>query len=268
MSLEAQMATVDIAACWSRIERWLAANAPGAASGLPAGASRPAFARAEKVLGYPLPREVKESLALHDGSAHLWLHDRGEFLSLDGILSAWDQEFDLWGDGNNDACAAPRGPIKKKWFTRKWLPVLDARTGDYVCVDLDPPKGGKRGQLIAWYHDAGPTEVVAPSFGVLLQRFAQDLEAGRYAAKVNRQGAPYLAYAAVSAEPASRWCTGTRKGRPCGQFLYRCKNCGKVGCQRRLAGECSNQGFSGRLGTNKCLGCRKSGQREPFDPNG
>jgi cell wall assembly regulator SMI1 len=190
------MAKVNVAECWAQIERWLAEHMPAAFPMLPAGASTKAFAQAEKTLGYPLPRELKEFLAIHDGSATLWLHDRGEFMSLEGILAAWDQEFDLWGDGNNDDWATPQGPIKKKWFTRKWLPILDARTGDHVCVDLDPPKGGKRGQIITWYHDNGPTEVIATSFGALLAEFVTELESGLYMPQLNQAGQPYLEYAA------------------------------------------------------------------------
>jgi cell wall assembly regulator SMI1 len=133
-------------------------------------------------------------LAIHDGSGNLWLHDRGVFLSLEGLLEAWEQEFDLWGDGDNDEWATPEGPIKKKWFSRKWLPALDTWCGDYTCLDLDPAKGGKRGQVLSWYHDNGPTRVIAPSFGTLLQQFAQELEAGLYTPKINRQGQPYLEY--------------------------------------------------------------------------
>lgn len=188
------MARVNIAGCWSQIEMWLSANAPDAVPLLPAGAAPAAFAKAEETLGYALPREVKEFLTVHDGSAHLWLHDRGEFMSLDLILSSWDNEFDLWGDGDNDEWAKPRGPIKKKWFTRKWLPILDARTGDYVCVDLDPPKGGKRGQLISWYHDNGPTEVIAPSFGALLAEFVTELAEGLYRPKLTPAGQVFLEY--------------------------------------------------------------------------
>ncbi|AWM40444.1 hypothetical protein C1280_27970 [Gemmata obscuriglobus] len=199
---EGRVAKVNVAECWSQIEQWLAANVPAAVPMLPPGASAAAFARAEEVLGYALPQEVKEFLAIHDGSANLWLHDRGEFMSLDDILTAWDQEFDLWGDGSNDEWANPQGPIKKKWFTRKWLPILDARTGDHVCVDLDPPKGGKRGQLIAWYHDGGPTEVLALSFGALLAGFVAELAAGRYTPRLDQTGQPYLEYAA-DAEPGA-----------------------------------------------------------------
>jgi hypothetical protein len=55
-------------------------------------------------------------------------------------------------------------------------------------------------------------------------------------------------------------CQGTRDGHYCGSHLYRCKNCGKVGCQHNQAGTCTNQGFSGG---GKCLSCGKTGQREP-----
>lgn len=194
---------VNVTECWSQLERWLSANVPDAVPLLPPGAPATAFAQAEKTLGFALPREAKEFLAVHDGSAHLWLHDRGEFMSIEGIVSAWDQEFDLWGDGNNDEWANPQGPIKKKWFNRKWLPVLDAWTGDYLCIDLDPPNGGTRGQLFAWYHDGGPTEVIAPSFGVLLIEFVAELTGGRYAPRLNQAGQPYLEYAAEASPDAA-----------------------------------------------------------------
>ena len=190
------MSRAQVAECWADIERWLSVNVPKAIPLLPAGASPAAFAAAEETLGYALPREVKEFLAVHDGSGHLWLHDRGEFMSLETILSSWDQEFDLWGDGDNDEWADPSGPIQKKWFTREWLPILDARTGDYVRIDLDPSKGGRLGQLIHWSHTNGPTEVIAPSFDALLIEFVAELARGLYEPKLNGSGQPYLEYRA------------------------------------------------------------------------
>lgn len=186
------MSRTGIAECWSQIERWLSVNVPAAIPILPPGAAAAAFIQAEKTLQFALPVELKEFLAVHDGSAHLWLHDYGEFMSLSDMLAAWDQEFDLWGDGNNDEWAAPKGPIQKKWFTRNWLPIINARTGDYVCIDLDPPRDGKRGQLITWYHDGGPAEVLAPSLADLLAEFVGELEGGRYAPRLDKTGQPYL----------------------------------------------------------------------------
>jgi cell wall assembly regulator SMI1 len=123
---------VDIAECWSQIEAWLAANAPDAIPFLPAGTSSEEFAKAETFLGFAIPREVKEFLAIHDGSAHLWFHDRGEFMSLNTILSAWDQEFDLWGDGNNYEWTKPRGAIKKCGSTECGCQFLTLETWTIV----------------------------------------------------------------------------------------------------------------------------------------
>jgi len=188
------MTRTDVAEYWADIERWLLIHAPAAIPLLPPGASATVMDAAENRLGFALPYEVRDFLAVHDGSGGLWLHDRGEFMSLDSILSSWNLDFDLWGDGNNDEWANPHGPIKKHWFNRKWLPIVDARTGDYVCVDLDPPVGGEEGQLIAWYHDGGPRDVLASSFGGLLNEFVTELAGGRYAFKLDRAGVPYLDY--------------------------------------------------------------------------
>jgi len=187
---------MNVAAYWAEIEEWLFANAPDAIPFLPAGASPSAFAAAERQLGYHIPADVKEFLAVHDGSGHLWLHDRGEFMSLKTMLSLWDMEVDLWGNGNNDEWAKPSGPIRKKWFTRDWLPLLDARTGDYVCLDMNPPNDGKLGQLFSWHHDGGPTEVIADSFSTLLGEFVHELKAGSYSPRINDKGQPYLDYRA------------------------------------------------------------------------
>ena len=182
------MARRNAAGYWADIERWLAAHVPEAIPLLPAGAAARALDGAEETLGYPLPRDVREFLSVHDGGGNLWLHDRGEFMSLGTILSSC----------NNDEWARPNGPIRKKWFTRKWLPVLDARTGDYVCIDLDPPRGGKRGQLITWSHDGGPAEVIAPSLPALLDAFVTELVAGRYTPKLDQAGQTYLEYREAS----------------------------------------------------------------------
>ena len=185
---------LEIANYWSRIEQWLTMNMPPAQMLLPQGVSPGALIQAESLLGFEIPGELKEFLLIHDGSGILWLHDYGEFMSLKQIISAWDMEVDLWDDGENDEWAKPSGPIKKRWFTRDWLPVLDARTGDYACIDLDPAEGGTSGQIINWRHDGGPGRVIATSFGNLLDEFVKELDLGFYKPGINRKGQPYLKY--------------------------------------------------------------------------
>lgn len=60
-------------------------------------------------------------------------------------------------------------------------------------------------------------------------------------------------------------CTGVRKGggEPCRGTLYKCKQCGSVGCKQSRDDLCSSQGFSV---VGRCLKCEAIGQMETVDP--
>jgi cell wall assembly regulator SMI1 len=99
---------------------------------------------------------------------------------------------DLFGNRSNDASAKPPKAVKRRWWNHKWVPFLDPDLGDKTCIDLDPAKGGKRGQVFYWSHTGGPGYVIAPSYGELLAGFAQDLEEGRYVCRRGFQGLAFL----------------------------------------------------------------------------
>ncbi|MDD5033949.1 MAG: hypothetical protein PHE55_04255 [Methylococcaceae bacterium] len=60
-------------------------------------------------------------------------------------------------------------------------------------------------------------------------------------------------------------CTGARKGggEPCRGTLYKCKQCGGIGCRQSRDDLCSDQGFSV---TGRCLKCEATGQMEIIAP--
>ena len=74
----------------------------------------------------------------------------------------------------------PRGRVRADWWNRRWVPVGVNGVGDLICLDLDPPRGGKVGQVIEVLHEDGDRTVLAPSLGAWLEQFAADLEAGAY----------------------------------------------------------------------------------------
>jgi cell wall assembly regulator SMI1 len=182
----------NIPSLWAEVDDWLKSNMPDAVP-MPEGVSSLALEKSEKQLGFRLSSALKEFWQVHDGSRGIWLHKYGVLNSLNAMLQSWEQEVDPWGDGENDHLAEPKDPsVKKKWFARKWLPIVDSWTGDYLCVDLDPSKKGSVGQIVYWRHDAGPVNVAAPSFESLFQIFVDELKAGVYVPKVNNEGKPYL----------------------------------------------------------------------------
>ncbi len=181
---------------WQRVERWLSADAPEVLARLPAGASDIALVEAEATLGFALPPELRESLSVHDGNDEAFELYRpdgvllGSLLPLRDMIEGWESLAGAYGDGHNDSSAMPLAGVKRRWFHRLWIPILGG-LGDYACIDLDPARGGKRGQVIDWAHDGGPLEIVATSYSDLFSSFTRDLEAGRYV-KANRHGQVFL----------------------------------------------------------------------------
>jgi cell wall assembly regulator SMI1 len=74
----------------------------------------------------------------------------------------------------------PTGPIKSSWFDRGWVPVADNGNGDHHCLDFSPEEGGEVGQVIFWWHEAGATEVVGPTFVDWFNNIGDGLASGRY----------------------------------------------------------------------------------------
>jgi cell wall assembly regulator SMI1 len=72
------------------------------------------------------------------------------------------------------------GPVKPDLWNQAWFPFAADGSGNYLCVDCDPPSGGIAGQVILWASDPPYVEVIAPSYRAWLEQFASDLEAGKY----------------------------------------------------------------------------------------
>ncbi|MBN9120053.1 MAG: SMI1/KNR4 family protein [Planctomycetes bacterium] len=172
---------------WARIGAAARAMAPGRFPPLPAGAPPEAIAAAEVRLGFPLPADVRESYAVHDGSGGADVLPHAAFgliavplLSLDESLR--DREMWLsWREGGafERRSARPHGPIRPEWWCPRWFPVTWDGGGDHLCIDLAPAPGGADGQVIYFSHEVGPLEVVAVSWRRYLEDYASALEAGR-----------------------------------------------------------------------------------------
>lgn len=173
----------SVAESWGRIKAWYAENAHDLTDSLAAGASEAAIEQFERAIGARLPDDFKESLRVHDGDGW-WVPNRnGELLSLDGILGQWRMYSDWQAKGEyaTDDWRADdvRGPIKPVFWNKKRIYVTD-NSGDHLTLDLDPPPGGRYGQVLHHSHEVGPTEVVASGWGEFLRVLVDDLESGKY----------------------------------------------------------------------------------------
>jgi cell wall assembly regulator SMI1 len=169
---------------WSRIEAWFAACDPGGVCPLAQPASPAVLEVAEAAVGTRLPKDVRESYLLHNGSAGTWVLLDWALLSLAEMVKwyrAFNESFLRGYFSGPDFVSRPRDAIRKDWFHPSRIPVGSNENGDYVFTDLAPAKGGQKGQIIDFWHDgSGATNVLAPSFGDWLVTIADELESGRY----------------------------------------------------------------------------------------
>ncbi len=151
----------SIAESWSRIQRWLDNNAPKDVR-LPEGTTADVLDEVEIQLGIRLPDQMRKSYLQHDGSDQIWIFDQGYLMPLlrpqhlpkrkrvlyDEVVDSSQFMRNMLDNGNFDDpgfVSEPTGPIKTDWWLDKWLPITSNSSGDHLCVDLSPAKGGKEG---------------------------------------------------------------------------------------------------------------------------
>lgn len=160
----------SIAWNWDRILAWYKENSPPGTLEAAPGATERQLAEFESLVGTPLPDDFRESYRLVDGTRRGWLLYYGPLLSLTSIGAEW-QRYKKWqmepGFGQGPAFRPQHlesPEIKPVWWTPLRLPITDTRGGDHdVMLDLDPARGGTRGQIIDMSRRVGPISVLVQS---------------------------------------------------------------------------------------------------------
>jgi cell wall assembly regulator SMI1 len=173
---------------WTRIETWLKVNAPQVFDVLQPGASDAKIKELEDWLSIQLPEDVKASYRIHDGQStyNYGLIDGREFLSIERIRDEWQVWKELLDSGTfqdddgQDQGSDPAPGICNVWWSAHWIPLTYDGGGNHDCLDLNPAEGGTVGQIITMWHDDPQRQIVAPSFQVWLEQYAEGLESGRY----------------------------------------------------------------------------------------
>jgi cell wall assembly regulator SMI1 len=165
--------SIDIRAVWSDLEKWFAANkATATTAALRKGATDEDIATLEKAFGGPVPKDLAESLKMHNGRASI---DRYALMPVKSIISSFE----------DSPAGKPEDPDREKKvkavaWSKGWLPFAEDSGGNRFCIDLDPGDNGKVGQVIRWelaLRSAGPTPYA--SFGAWLDAFRKDAQAGK-----------------------------------------------------------------------------------------
>ena len=163
-----------IKSIWSRIEISVRARDPGKLQEFPQGTTLEEIQEVEEAINVRLPKDVRDSYLLHNGSARIWISDFGFLMPLIdrdarrptsgfGVLNLWQKMLRVSED-LGDERSAPVGPIRNDHWNTRWVPLTENDCGDFICLDLAPAKGGRRGQVIEWWARGGAQRVLANSF--------------------------------------------------------------------------------------------------------
>jgi cell wall assembly regulator SMI1 len=162
------------------IEAWLDENKPHLLETFAPPATDEAVTTAEKKLGVQLPKEWVELLRLHDGQEPgAPMIATCSLLPLEEVASEHAHLVDLFRDaGPVDESAVDAG-IKKLAFSAGWIPIgRSARGRDILCLDLDPDRGGKVGQIVLVAVDDDARNLVATSVSDLLGQYFEAAQNG------------------------------------------------------------------------------------------
>jgi molybdopterin molybdotransferase len=160
---------------WDRIEAGIRSRDPAESRPLPPGATFDEIRCVEETIGLRLPKALRESYLLHNGSAGIWICEQGFLMPLIdprtkkgriegyGVLNVWQMMLPI-AQKMAEERSRPVGPIRGDYWNLRWVPLTENQCGDYICLDFAPARGGNKGQVIEWIARAGATRVLAEGF--------------------------------------------------------------------------------------------------------
>jgi len=173
-------ATGDVVERWKTIESWLEEHAPHVLDQFRPPATAEAVAAAEKAIGRTLPDDYKRFMSRHDGQIDLGV--MVETCTLYPIAKVATQYASVQrlfeSEGSIASDLAGEG-VRAVACSAGWIPIgCSARGRDFLCIDLDPGRGGRIGQIIQISVDFDERPRVATSFTELLSVFFEQLQTG------------------------------------------------------------------------------------------
>lgn len=168
---------------WHRFEACIGAQNPDLLAVLNPGASAAAIRDAEAVMGVSFPVDFADFYIIHNGQPREsgGLINGMTLTELDRVVNNWRVLTEMLERGEfKDARGQPGGPSKADWWNAKWVPFAENRSGDHICLDLDPSPSGKLGQVIRFWHADAERTCEAGSFREWFGRYVSAVEDGQF----------------------------------------------------------------------------------------
>lgn len=168
---------MSVASSMGVIRRFLGRELPRSASALRAPASPAKLSLLPE--RFSQVRDLVELYRLYDGmDDYAQFVNGGTFMPVEDALTAYNTMLEY-----TDWDVEPSGDEllrRDKRWRAGWWPFVDA-DGDYIVVDVDPGPLGRTGQVITFCNNGDfPAAVLGDSLGEWLDRYAEEVDAGRF----------------------------------------------------------------------------------------
>lgn len=166
---------------WFKIHAWLGSNANKILESLQGPANITEVNQLEVLVGTKLPQPLIEFYSTHNGINPDCYANLIYGINFIPVANTIEQisNYESVNDQQSLKYADPE--INPSYtFGKKRVPIADDSGTCLLCVDLDPSEHGILGQVILLDYDSSAALKLANSIGELLEKFAEDLESGKY----------------------------------------------------------------------------------------
>jgi cell wall assembly regulator SMI1 len=166
---------------FNEIQAWMLDNAPDVA--FRPSANPAAIECFRDKSGINLPEDLIQTLLITDGETRKSAGAIGNWrmMTIAEIQGAWGLLSQLAVKGAFDELTPQHSPyLRPVWWHPGWIPIVSSDTGDYYCIDTDPPEADRNGQILLFIQNHPTRPLVATSLPCWFDRIARDLAAGVY----------------------------------------------------------------------------------------
>jgi len=166
---------------FTQIRDWMHVHAPGVAFRPPADPA--AINNFAAKSGLIVPDDLRRTLLIADGEtrASAGMIGNWRFMPVVEVQAAWGMLTQLANKGAFTNLQPETPPyIREAWWHPGWIPVVGSDTGDYFCLDTDPPEPQRAGQVLLFRQEGPERPLVAGSLRAWFDRIARDLKASVY----------------------------------------------------------------------------------------
>ena len=133
--------------------------------------------------GLTLPSDLIQYLQITDGETFTSAGMIGNWrlMSLLEVQAAWGLLGKLAEKGAFSELTPEKSPyIRQAWWHPSWIPICTNDTGDYFCLDTDPPDPNRFGQVLLYLKNRPQRPLIASSVSTWFGFIMRDLKAGLY----------------------------------------------------------------------------------------